>query len=129
MAGYFHFRSAGYSSKQFGGIIYIIRDEIVRQRKMLVHRPDYGGQCVLCPGAVRPFTGAVRFGNSYGYHQYLNSLLIPILFLMISLYQQNWTECAVCPNTVYFANKVCNRAMQPYKSKKWLEQHFPGSWE
>lgn len=72
MSCHYHVRCAGYSRKKYGGVIDIIRDEIVRQRKMLVHCPEDGGQCVLCPGAVRPFTVAVRFGNGNGNHLVLN---------------------------------------------------------
>ena len=86
MACYFYVRSAGNSSKKYGRIIGIIGDEIMRLRKILVHRSDDSDLRILCPGAVRPFTDAVGFGNSYGYHQYLTSLLILIVFLMISLY-------------------------------------------
>lgn len=72
MTGYFNTRSAGHCRKQYGGIIYIIRDEIVRLRKMLSHSPDDGGQCVLCSGAVRPFSVAVRLADGNGNHQYLS---------------------------------------------------------
>ena len=61
---------AGDSRKEYRGLIDIIRDEIVWQRKMLVHRPDDGGHCVLCPGAVWPFTLSVRLTNRNGNHQY-----------------------------------------------------------
>lgn len=87
MTCHFYIRSAGYGRKQYVSIINIIRYEIVRQRKMLVHRPDDGGQSIRCPGAMRPFARTVRFGNSNNYHQYLTLFCILILFLMISFYQ------------------------------------------
>ena len=80
MARYFHVRCAGYSRKQYEGIIYIIRDKIVRLRKMFVHSADDGGQCVLCSGAVRPFTVAVRLANSNGNHKHLTLLLSSVFF-------------------------------------------------
>ena len=129
IAGYFHFRSAGYSRKSSGALS--------TSSGMKLYD---SGKCLFI---VRIMAISASFVRAQCDH--LRGLFVSVIVTVIINISIHWSfrfyswwsastsrtgrNARFVQIAVYFTNKVCTRAMQPYKSKKWLEQHFPGSWE